>query len=119
MSDKKKASNNGANGKVVYNVNIVKGIVSLAVSEIAGVVISTKGKRADKLTDAIKLKFGEKGICVEVNISVYTGYSVPDVAFNVQQNIKQSVESMSEYKIGEVNVHVDNLITDANPIAEI
>ena len=55
---------------------------------------------------------------MDVNITVYTGFKVPDVAFNVQQNIKQSVESMSEYKINEVNVHVDNVVTDVDAITD-
>ena len=29
-----------------------------------------------------------------------------DVAFRVQENIKSSVESMTEYKVEAVNVHV-------------
>ena len=107
-----------ADGKVVYNAGIVKGIVALAVSEIAGVAISAKKKRSGGAHDAIRLKFSDRGINVDVNITVYTGFKVPDVAFNVQQNIKQSVESMSEYKINEVNVHVDNVITDVDAITE-
>ncbi|MCI5837663.1 MAG: Asp23/Gls24 family envelope stress response protein [Christensenellaceae bacterium] len=107
-----------ADGKVVYNAGIVKGIVALAVSEIAGVAISAKKKRSGGANDAIRLKFSDRGINVDVNITVYTGFKVPDVAFNVQQNIKQSVESMSEYKINEVNVHVDNVITDVDAITE-
>ncbi len=117
MAENKKSLGE-ANGKVVYNAGIVKGIVSLAVSEIAGVAISAKGKRSDGVKDAIKLKFGDRGINVDVNITVYTGFKVPDVAFNVQQNIKQSVESMSEYKINEVNVHVDNVVTDVDAITD-
>ena len=31
---------------------------------------------------------------------------VKDVSFRVQENIKSSVESMTEYKVGSVNVHI-------------
>ena len=118
MAELKKTSNTEANGKTHYTAGIVKGIVSLAVSEVAGVVISTKGKKSAKFSDAIKLKFEESGICVDVNVNVYTGHSVPDVAFNIQQNIKQSVESMSEYKISSVNVHVVNVILAEEEVVE-
>lgn len=111
MAELKKYSSGGNQGKTYYNTGIVKGIVSLAISEVAGVAISSKStKKTAKFSDAIKLKFDDKGICVDVNVNVFTGYNVPDVAFNIQQNIKQSVESMSEYKISEINVHVVNVI---------
>ncbi len=110
MADIKKVSSTESRGKTNYNIGIVKGIVSLAVSEVQGVAISTGKKKSAKFADAIKLKFGEEGICVDVNINVFTGYNVPDVAFNIQQNIKQSVESMSDYKIEAVNVHVTSVI---------
>ncbi|MBQ7165261.1 MAG: Asp23/Gls24 family envelope stress response protein [Clostridia bacterium] len=110
MPEPKKFSTAESKGKTYYNAGIVKGIVSLAVSEVAGVAISPKGKKATKISDAIKLKFGDTGISVDVFVNVYTGYTVPDVAFNIQQNIKQSVESMSEYKISEINVHVAGVI---------
>ena len=96
MPEPKKFSTAESKGKTYYNAGIVKGIVSLAVSEVAGVAISPKGKKATKISDAIKLKFGDTGISVDVFVNVYTGYTVPDVAFNIQQNIQQSVESMSE-----------------------
>jgi len=116
MAELKKFTSNETKGKISYNAGIVKGIVSLAVSEVAGVAISTK-TRSSKLNDAIKLKFDDNGICVDVNINVYTGYIVPDVAFNIQQNIKQSVESMSEYKISEINVNVMSVILQEEVIA--
>lgn len=114
MAEPKKVS---ASGKTYYNANIVKGIVSIAVSEVAGVSIYSKGKKSAKFSDAIKLKFGDKGICVDVSVTVLTGYNVPDIALSIQQNIKHSVESMSEYKISAVNVNVEGVVfTDDEPI---
>ena len=110
MAKTKKVPTVESNGKISYNTGIVKGIVSLAVSEVAGAIISNKGKKPTKFNDAIKLKFEDDGICVDVSVNVLTGYNVPDVAFNIQQNIKQSVESMSEYKISAVNVNVTSVI---------
>ncbi len=118
MAELKNNNQTVGNGKTYYNASIVKGIVSLAVSEVAGVTIATKGKKSAKFADAIKLKFDETGICVDVNVNVFTGYNVPDIAFNIQQNIKQSVESMSEYKIKDINVHVVSVIFTDDEIVE-
>ncbi|MBO6262644.1 MAG: Asp23/Gls24 family envelope stress response protein [Clostridia bacterium] len=47
---------------------------------------------------------------VSVIVNIYYGYSIPDVAYNIQQNIKHSVESMSKYKIGNIDVKVNGVI---------
>ena len=52
------------------------------------------------------LEYVENSVYVDVFVKVKFGYSVRDVAFRVQENIKSSVESMTEYKVGSVNVHV-------------
>ena len=59
MPELKKISANETKGKISYNAGIVKGIVSLAVSEVAGVAISTKGTGSARFNDAIKLKFDD------------------------------------------------------------
>lgn len=97
-------------GKVVYNVSIVKGIVKLAVENVDGVVIRGKNKLANKNTDDIKVETVNGAINVKVSVDVYYGYSVPDVAYNIQQNIKHNVESMSKYKIGDIDVNVNGII---------
>ena len=103
--------NNGSNkGKVTYNVGIVKGIVRLAVEDVAAVAIQNKKKAVRKSTDGIKVEFSSGAISVAVSVDVYYGYSIPDVAFNIQQSIKHSVESMSKYKIGNIDVKVNGVI---------
>ena len=97
-------------GNVVYNVGIVKGIVRLAVEDVEGVAIQNKKKLSSKSIDDIKVDIVNGSINVSVNIEVYYGYSIPDVAYNIQRNIKHSVESMSKYKIGNVDVKVSGVI---------
>ena len=89
------------NGKVVYNTGIVKGIVRLAVEDVAGVAIQNK-KSSKKSSDSIKVEALNGNINVSVSVDVYYGYSIPDVVYNIQKNIKHSVEAMSKYKIGAV-----------------
>lgn len=96
-------------GKVVYNVGIVKGIVRLAVEDVEGVAIQSKNK-AKKSAESIKVDVVNGAINVSVSVDVYYGYSIPDVAYNIQRNIKHSVESMSKYKIGNIDVKVNGVI---------
>ena len=83
---------------LLYGRNVVKDIIILAAKEIGGVAcLQGKGIRAEI--------FG-KNINVDVYLVIEFGNSVPDVAYRVQENIKRSVETMTEYKIDTVNINV-------------
>lgn len=96
-------------GKVVYNSSIVRGIVVLAVSDVEGVAVPDE-KGGKKGKDDVKLVFVDKTVDVDVNVSVSYGYNIPDVAYNIQQSIKYNVETMSDYKVGKIDVHVVDVI---------
>lgn len=99
---------------VTYKKNVVISIVSLATQEISGIA-SISRKSVSVLKSAFSKNIN-RGIIVDfdnnnnakidVFVNVKFGCSVKDVAFRVQENIKSSVESMTEYKVEAVNVHV-------------
>jgi len=97
-------------GKVVYNVGIVKGIVRLAIDDVPGVSIQNKKRSVTKSKDGIKVDVSGGEINISVIVDILYGYSIPEVAYNIQKNIKHSVESMSKYKIGNVDVKVNGVI---------
>jgi uncharacterized alkaline shock family protein YloU len=43
---------------------------------------------------------------IDVYINVYFGYNVTEVAYRVQENIKNSLSGMIDIKIDKINVHV-------------
>ena len=110
MAYYKRRVENDNNGKIVYNVGIVKGIVRLAVEGVEGVAISNKRKSLKAHADDIKVETIGDAISVKVSVNVYYGYSVSDVAYHIQENIKHNVESMSKYKIGGIDVKVNGVI---------
>lgn len=85
-------------GDVTYGRNVLSSIIVLAVQEIKGVA-SLCGK-------GIRTEVVGKGINVDVFINVTFGESCSDVAFRVQENIKRSVETATEYRVGVVNVNI-------------
>ena len=98
---------------VTYKKNVVISIVSLATQEINGVasisrksVSVIKSALSKNINRGIIVSFENNTTSIDVFVNVKFGYSVKDVAFRVQENIKSSVESMTEYKVGSVNVHV-------------
>jgi len=98
---------------VTYKKNVVMSIVSLATQEINGVaslsrtaVSAIKSAFSKNINRGIIIDFVDNKAHIDVFINVVFGYSVRDVSFRVQENIKSSVESMTEYKVGSVNVHI-------------
>ena len=90
--------NLNSSGNVTYGHNVVMSIIALAAQEIKGVVsLAGKGLRTEQVGDTIN---------VDVFIDVQFGSSCGDVAFRVQENIKRSVESMTNYIVGVVNVNI-------------
>lgn len=102
-----KRSGESKKGKVTYNTSIVKGIVILAVSDVQGVALKKSSK--DKLNMS-KITFNGDVVNVDVMVDIMYGYNVPDVAFNIQQSVKQNIESMSKYKVESVDVHVCGVV---------
>lgn len=98
---------------VTYKKNVVISIVSLATQEINGIasisrksVSLIKSALSKNISRGIVVEFEKNLVHIEVFVNVKFGYSVKDVAFRVQENIKSSVESMTEFKVDSVNVNV-------------
>lgn len=103
MSDKK--------GKTTYNDSILLNIITLAVSEVDGVAPSEKidgepCESAEKFIQKVKFDIEGEEIYVEISIYVYFGYSVPDVAFKVQEAIKNGIENMTQQRLKDVDVTI-------------
>ena len=96
-------------GKVVYNAGIVQNIVALAIGEVEG-AMPVQGKR-----NGISLYLEKEGIYADVSVVVKYGYNVPELAYRIQQSVKENVENMTRYKMVEVNVHVQDVVFEDVP----
>ncbi len=95
---------NGQKGKITYNSDIVSGIIVLSLKETEGIeLVPSKNK-------GIKVCFEKEGVFVDISVIAYYGYKVPELAFRIQQTIKQMVESMTKYRIAKVDVHITSVI---------
>lgn len=107
MSNFRFNPNDNQNGKVVYNAGIVNGIVALAVNEVEGTML-VSGKRR-----GISLFLEKDGIYADVSVIVKYGYNVPELAYRIQQSVKQNVENMTKYKVAKVDVHIQDVVFPA------
>ena len=97
--------------------DVIAAIANKAASEVPG-VFSMSGGISDvfgkKMSKGIKVDAGEKSTKIDVNIIVEYGVRIPDIAFEIQNRVKKSVESMTGFKVEEVNVHVQGVNTDSS-----
>lgn len=105
-------SKDNQSGKVVYNAGIVHNIVALAIAEVEG-ALPLQGKK-----NGISLYLEKDGIYADVSVVVKYGYNVPELAYRIQQSIKQSVENMTRYKVAAVDVHIQDVVFEDAPAAE-
>lgn len=114
MYDNKNNIKKQAKGNVTYSSDIVLSVINLATKEIAGVssIVTKFGsilKRwfSNNYYDGVKITYNkDDAMCVDVYINVCFGYNVTEVAYRVQENIKNSLSGMIDVKINKINVHV-------------
>lgn len=96
-------------GKITYNSSIVSGIVALAIDEVEGVYLLTNKNKG------IKLNFDKQGIIADISVKVDSTSNVSSLAFKIQQSIKHNVESMTNYKVAKIDVHIADVNFPENP----
>lgn len=95
MSSKR---NNLFSSGVTYGHNVLRSVIRLAAQEISGVEsVCGRGVRCYIMGDSI-----DADVYIEVNSEV----SCSDIAYKVQDNIKKTVETMTDYKMGVINVNI-------------
>ena len=106
----RKVPPDGQKGKISYNAGIVSGIVNLAVSEVEGVHMHSGKKKG------LRLYFEKDGIYADVSVIVKYGYNVPELAYRIQQSVKQNVENMTRYWVAKVDVHIQDVVFSDAPV---
>ena len=113
MYDNKSNIKKQAKGNVTYGSNIVLSVINLATKEIAGVSsivtkFSSMLKRwfSNNYYEGVKVTYNKNAMNVDVYINVCFGYNVTEVAYRVQENIKNSLSGMIDVKINKINIHV-------------
>ena len=105
------------NGSVNISDEVVAVIASLAATEVKGVagmvsnmasgIAELLGKK--NLSKGVKIAKTESGVTLDLSIIVEYGAKIQDVAWEVQDKVKNEVESMTGLDIAAVNVSVDSV----------
>ncbi|MCX7923263.1 MAG: Asp23/Gls24 family envelope stress response protein [Clostridia bacterium] len=95
-------------------VAIIAGIAATEVQGVAGMSGGIAGGIAEmlgrkNLSKGVKVEVGEKEAAIDLYIIVEYGCRIPDVSWDIQEKVKNSVETMTGLKVIEVNIHVQGV----------
>jgi len=95
-------------------IAVVAGIAATGVKGVAGMTGSIANGIAEllgkkSLAKGVKVTRGEEFVTLDLGIVVEYGTKIPDVAADVQQYVKDEVESMTGLDVAVVNVRVDGV----------
>ncbi|MBS7298453.1 MAG: Asp23/Gls24 family envelope stress response protein [Eubacteriales bacterium] len=114
-------------GNVKISVEVIATVAGIATTEINGVA-GMSGSVVGGIAEILGKKNKGKGVKVELgedfcNIDVYIivdyGVSIPDIAWEVQENVKNSVESMTGMNVSKINIHVEGVNFDKEQVTEV
>ncbi|GGK19061.1 Asp23/Gls24 family envelope stress response protein [Caldalkalibacillus thermarum TA2.A1] len=115
-------------GVVEIAPEVIQVIAGLAASKVDGVahmnggfvgeLVEKLGRK--NLSKGVKVHLGEHHAVIDVSIVVQYGEHIPEVAKQVQRQVKSKIEEMTGLEVLEVNVHiVDVQIPPAGASAEV
>ncbi len=106
-------------GKITLDRNILVSIINLAAKEINGVESVCNKHRSffkkmlRRYDDGVEIKFEKNGaLTIDVYINIYIGFNVPDIAYRVQENVRNSLATMVALKPMKINVHIVDVECD-------
>lgn len=96
-------------GQVKISNDVIATIAGIAALEVDGIETSTTF--ADKLlkNNGVKIQVDDDDVTLDVMIVIKHGQSIPVVASKVQENIKNTVETMTGLVVSQVNIHVQGI----------
>jgi uncharacterized alkaline shock family protein YloU len=110
-------------GKTTVNDNVFQAIVEIALKNVDAVVAKEKkgalagiSKILERFSPQITVKKAEHAeadfgdVSFELNLAVIYGINIPEAAARVREELVTVVESITGYKVAQVNIVVDRIV---------
>ena len=110
------------NGEVSGNVKISEEVVStiagIATEEIKGVAgmygsftddIAEKLGAKKSYSKGVKVEMLENAVIIDLDVIVEYGAKIPDISWDIQENVKNNIETMTGLIVEKVNIHVEGV----------
>lgn len=96
-------------GQTRFAHDLLNESLALSVKEVRGVASVGKKPYKNNIKDTgIKVRRckDSNNLLIDVNLTVLTGFSVPDVAYRVQEAVLNTASQFTKDKIDKVNIYV-------------
>lgn len=110
------------NGEVSGNVKIsdevVATIAGIATEEIKGVAgmygsftedIAERFGARKSYSKGVKVEMAENTVVIDLDIIVEYGAKIPDISWDIQENVKNNIETMTGLIVEKINIHVEGV----------
>jgi uncharacterized alkaline shock family protein YloU len=104
-------------------VGIIAGLAATDIEGVAGMSGGLVGGIAERLgkknlAKGVKAEVGDKEAAVDLHIIIEYGARIPDVAWQIQEKVKNAIETMTGLNVVEVNIHVQGVNIEKEPKEE-
>ena len=105
-------------GNIKISVDVVSTIAGIAATEVEGVAemySSFAGGIAERLgakkntSKGVKVEMNGENAAIDLYIVVNYGVRIPELAWEIQENVKKNVESMTGLEVSKVNIHIEGV----------
>jgi len=104
-------------GTIKISEDVVATIAGNVASETSGVAGMSGGVSADiaeklgrkNLAKGVKVDVGEKEAAIDLYLIVEYGAKIPEIAREIQKNVKSTIETMTGLRVIEVNIHIQGI----------
>ena len=95
-------------------VGIIAGLAATEVKGVAGMSGGLAGGIAEmlgrkNLSKGVKVEVGERETAIDLYIIVEYGVKIPEVAWEIQEDVKNAVETMTGLNVVEVNINIQGV----------
>lgn len=113
-------------GRCIISEEVIATIASTAALEVEGVaglaarVPELRNLMGSAASKAVAVINNENETVVDIYLNLKEGVRIPDVAGEVQREIKSAVQSMTGKPVTKINVHVAGIVLDSKktPVTE-
>lgn len=105
-------------GNIRISVDVVSTIAGIATAELSGVAgmySSFADGIAEKLgarknpSKGVKVDMTEESVSIDLYIVVEYGVRIPELSWEIQENVKNNVETMTGLTVEKVNIHIEGV----------
>ena len=98
-------------GNIKISVDVVSTIAGIATTEIdgfAGGIAEMFGAKKNP-SKGVKVDMNETTATIDLYIVVDYGVRIPELSWEIQENVKNSVETMTGLDVQKVNIHIEGV----------